>query len=67
MSVGSGPLLHDWGYLMERVGILEHDRTVARLFRGVGLALMGASVLTRGRVTSRIRLKRPGIPPRHGG
>ena len=66
VSVGSGPPLHDWGYLLGELGILEHDRTIARLFRDAGLALMTASLLAGGWVTSRIRLKRAEGPARHG-
>lgn len=65
VSVGSGPASHDWNYLLGEAGILEHDRTVARVLRDAGLLLMTVALLAGGWVTHQIRMKRPAVPPRH--
>lgn len=45
--LGGDPAGHDWTFLLIRMGVLEHDRTIAGIVRGTGLlafavALCGA-------------------------
>jgi hypothetical protein len=45
VSVGGGPVGHDWYLLLDAVGMLEQDRATARLVRAGGLlTLWGATV-----------------------
>ncbi len=45
VSVGGGPVGHDWFLLLDAVGMLEQDRATARLVRAGGLATVwGATV-----------------------
>ena len=42
VTVGDGPVGHDWFLLLEAVGLLGQDEALARMVRGVGLALLWA-------------------------
>ncbi len=64
VTLGEGSALHDWHYLLGRMGIVEYDGPLSRLVRRGGLLLLFASVAAGGWVANRIRLKRPGDPYR---
>jgi hypothetical protein len=36
VSPGGGEVIHDWAYLLERLGVLQHDAVVASGFRAAG-------------------------------
>ena len=44
VSVGEGPVVHDWEYLLEHAGLLRSDALIARLAVTVAVAVLAASV-----------------------
>lgn len=44
VSVGDGPVGHDWFRLLGAAGLLEHDRALARMVRAGGLAVVWGAV-----------------------
>ena len=44
VSVGGGEADHDWAYMLEALGLLEWDHTLALLIRVVAFAVMWSSV-----------------------
>lgn len=42
--LGGDPAGHDWTFLLVRTGLLEHDRSIARVVRGIGLLVYGCAV-----------------------
>lgn len=62
VTVGPGPALHDWGYLLGEMGLLEMDTTLARITRRLGLASMLASLGAAGWVVHRIRVVKGRTP-----
>lgn len=42
--LGGDPAGHDWTFLLVQTGLLEHDRTIARAVRGLGLLVFGCAV-----------------------
>ncbi len=46
VSVGGGEdTIHDWNYLLSRVGLLRYDHTIGSLIYGLGLLVMIAAVI----------------------
>ena len=45
---GGGEIVHDWNYLLGRLGLLEWDRTVGFLFRLAGSLSMIAALAAGG-------------------
>jgi hypothetical protein len=50
VSPFSGDPMHDWYYLLGRLGLLYRDQTIAALFRTGGLLVMAGSVLLGARI-----------------
>jgi hypothetical protein len=44
VSVGGGPVGHDWFLLLDAAGLLEQDRALARMVRAGGLGLVWGAV-----------------------
>lgn len=44
VTVGDGPVSHDWFMILEPLGLLEWDRWIGGLLRGGGLAMMIAAI-----------------------
>lgn len=42
--LGGDPAGHDWTFLLVQIGLLEQDRTIARVVRGMGLLVYGCAV-----------------------
>lgn len=55
VTVGSGPPVHDWGYLLGEFDLLRLDTALARVLRRLGLVFMAASLGAGGWVVHRIR------------
>ncbi len=48
VSVGSGEPIHDWGYMLGRLGWMHHATTVGGLFRAAGASAMLCGLLAGG-------------------
>jgi len=42
---GNGEVIHDWNFILHRLGWLAHDTTIAGVVRGFGLVAMAIGVL----------------------
>jgi hypothetical protein len=60
VTVGGGDAMHDWAYMLGRMGLIQHDTKIATLIRVLGFILHGAAVLAAGWITIRV----PAKPPR---
>lgn len=55
VSVGPGPVDHDWYRLLEATGLLRHDRALARMTRFFGLVVVWGAVVGLIAALSRMR------------
>jgi hypothetical protein len=42
---GSGDAIHDWHWMLSRLGLLQHDQLIGNLFVGAGVCIMLGSAL----------------------
>ena len=45
VTVGGGDAMHDWAYMLGRLGVLAHDAGIAAVIRGAGFVLHAGAVL----------------------
>jgi hypothetical protein len=45
VTPGPGDPIHDWYYMLARLGWLQHDELIGRFFRMMGILTMGAAIL----------------------
>ncbi len=60
VSPTSGDPIHDWGYMLGRIGMLHHDLAIARALRGLAIATMLAGLAAGGWLVWRmLRSRKP--------
>jgi len=45
VSIGGGDAIHDWNYILTKVGLLRWDRAVGNTIYGIGVVIIIAAVL----------------------
>jgi len=48
VSMGGGDAIHDWNYILTKLGLLRHDQGVGNLAYGMGLVTMIAAIMMAG-------------------
>ncbi len=48
VSIGGGDAIHDWNYILTKLGLLRHDQGVGNLAYGMGLVTMIAAIIMAG-------------------
>jgi hypothetical protein len=44
VTVGGGEASHDWAYLLDRFGVIQHDSAIGAVLRGCALVLQAAAI-----------------------
>jgi hypothetical protein len=48
VSMGGGDAIHDWNYILTKLGLLRHDQVVGNLTYGMGIMIMIAAIIMAG-------------------
>ena len=48
VSMGGGDVIHDWNYILTKLGLLRHDQVVGSLAYGMGFVTMIAAIIMAG-------------------
>src|SRR5436190_2350496 len=54
VTVGGGDAMHDWAYMLGRMGCIQHGTKIAAMFRAAGFILHAAAILAAAWVTIRV-------------
>lgn len=63
VTVGDGPISHDWFAMLEPLGLLAFDGLIGALLRAMGLAIMAAALVAGAGMLWRMRRQRPLTTP----